>query len=356
MGFSSFGGSTNRLNPGAAIAVGSAGLGLSTAGFGAVDHRPENAFGSNLNMYQDKGQTEAGAILSGSFGGSLRFGNGSLGKNGFNEGWTLQMGIWAGPGFTVGPDSTGAMFDSGGVSALCGGKVYLTGPPRNGVNGRGGVGDAINNDTANGSGGSFFNGFEVSQIGTINGHGTRGSMHQFLGGLAVNEPAGESDIYCEGLNCFMFMHGNRRGALLANWESDMTINNGFPARAVGVRAIIREENVSANYSAAVFGASSPWLTTGTRALEAHGAGSQRPGTGLAILGTQGFNYGILQLDGSNAIISGLDGAGGFFTRTKAGAPVDADFRQPRSGLLAVDTANSKLYVRVGSTWKSVTVA
>jgi hypothetical protein len=41
---------------------------------------------------------------------------------------------------------------------------------------------------------------------------------------------------------------------------------------------------------------------------------------------------------------------------KAGAPVDSDFAQPRDGLLAVDTSNSKIYARVGGTWKAVTIA
>lgn len=45
----------------------------------------------------------------------------------------------------------------------------------------------------------------------------------------------------------------------------------------------------------------------------------------------------------------LSGSVGVFT--KAGAPVDADFTNPVSGMLAVDTTNSRLFVRVGTTWK-----
>lgn len=44
---------------------------------------------------------------------------------------------------------------------------------------------------------------------------------------------------------------------------------------------------------------------------------------------------------------------GVGTKPKAGIPADGDFVSPFSGLLALDTTNSKLYARVGSTWKSV---
>lgn len=43
--------------------------------------------------------------------------------------------------------------------------------------------------------------------------------------------------------------------------------------------------------------------------------------------------------------------------TVAGIPADASFTGSSfSGATAIDTTNSKLYVRVGSTWKGVTVA
>jgi hypothetical protein len=44
-------------------------------------------------------------------------------------------------------------------------------------------------------------------------------------------------------------------------------------------------------------------------------------------------------------------SGAVVNRTKAGAPVDADFTAATDGMLAVDTTNSRLYVRVGGTWK-----
>lgn len=42
--------------------------------------------------------------------------------------------------------------------------------------------------------------------------------------------------------------------------------------------------------------------------------------------------------------------------TKAGAPTDADFDAPANGLMALDTTNNLLYIRVGGAWKSVLVA
>lgn len=48
-------------------------------------------------------------------------------------------------------------------------------------------------------------------------------------------------------------------------------------------------------------------------------------------------------------------SGGVVTKTKAGAPTDADFINPVDGLIAVDTTNSKIYVRIGGAWKSVTL-
>jgi hypothetical protein len=46
-------------------------------------------------------------------------------------------------------------------------------------------------------------------------------------------------------------------------------------------------------------------------------------------------------------------AGGVATKTKAGAPVDADFTNPVDGMLAVDTTNHALYFRSGGTWRSI---
>jgi hypothetical protein len=49
----------------------------------------------------------------------------------------------------------------------------------------------------------------------------------------------------------------------------------------------------------------------------------------------------------------LQSVGGIVTKVKAGIPVDSDFVAgiQQSGLIAVDTTNNRLYVRVGTTWK-----
>ena len=66
-------------------------------------------------------------------------------------------------------------------------------------------------------------------------------------------------------------------------------------------------------------------------------------------------------DGSDNFTLYASGRGVFLdgvtTLVKAGVPDDTDFAfTPTSGTIAVDTTNSDLYVRVGSTWKHVGVA
>src|SRR5207253_1870473 len=41
---------------------------------------------------------------------------------------------------------------------------------------------------------------------------------------------------------------------------------------------------------------------------------------------------------------------------KAGAPVDGDFAVPVDSLIAVDSTNNKIWVRIGGVWKGVVVA
>jgi hypothetical protein len=48
-------------------------------------------------------------------------------------------------------------------------------------------------------------------------------------------------------------------------------------------------------------------------------------------------------------------AGGLQLKTKSGALADGDFTSPADGFIAIDTTNSKLYARIGGTWKSVTL-
>jgi hypothetical protein len=61
--------------------------------------------------------------------------------------------------------------------------------------------------------------------------------------------------------------------------------------------------------------------------------------------------GTLQAD------AGLVATGGLATKTKAGVPTDADLATGMavSGVCILDTTNSRLYFRVGSTWKYVTL-
>lgn len=55
---------------------------------------------------------------------------------------------------------------------------------------------------------------------------------------------------------------------------------------------------------------------------------------------------------------GVWAAGGIVTKTKAGTPSDSDLvaGMQQSGAIIIDTSGSKLWARVGSTWKSVTLA
>lgn len=56
----------------------------------------------------------------------------------------------------------------------------------------------------------------------------------------------------------------------------------------------------------------------------------------------------VQVDAGFGEIVGLNGV---VTKVKAGIPTDADFDNEQSGMIAVDTTNSRIYVRVGTTWK-----
>lgn len=49
-------------------------------------------------------------------------------------------------------------------------------------------------------------------------------------------------------------------------------------------------------------------------------------------------------------------AGGVATKVKAGTPTDADFTNPVDGMIAGDTTGSKIWIRLGGSWKGVTVA
>jgi hypothetical protein len=81
-------------------------------------------------------------------------------------------------------------------------------------------------------------------------------------------------------------------------------------------------------------------------------------------GCAGFSDNAPDLEANNRIFDGnayktslMRGTGGVVTKTKSGAVTDADFLvPPPDGSMAVDTANSRLYIRVGGAWKSVVLA
>ena len=68
------------------------------------------------------------------------------------------------------------------------------------------------------------------------------------------------------------------------------------------------------------------------------------------LGTNLYRSGLNTLKTDNQ----SSAAEGMITKTKAGAITDADFVTiPPDGTIAIDTVNSRLYVRIAGTWKSV---
>jgi hypothetical protein len=75
-------------------------------------------------------------------------------------------------------------------------------------------------------------------------------------------------------------------------------------------------------------------------------------------GTVTGSAGITQYVDGSLYFPPLGGgnAEGFLPFTKAGAPNDFDFIGPADGFVAIDTTNSRIYVRIGGVWKSVVVA
>jgi hypothetical protein len=72
----------------------------------------------------------------------------------------------------------------------------------------------------------------------------------------------------------------------------------------------------------------------------------------------GSTYGTQSVVSIDGTMDGLlKATSGIQTRVKAGTPADADWHNaPPSGTLVVDTTGSKLWVRVGATWKSTALA
>lgn len=57
--------------------------------------------------------------------------------------------------------------------------------------------------------------------------------------------------------------------------------------------------------------------------------------------------------GQSSYSTPSDHAHNIVLKETAGAPTDAQFTMPKSGVLALDIVNNRLYVRVGVTWKYV---
>lgn len=84
----------------------------------------------------------------------------------------------------------------------------------------------------------------------------------------------------------------------------------------------------------------------------NGDGTYSWGSGSAVVDTTLYRTAVGQLTSQQLIL--LDG---LTTKTVAGAVTDGAFTTtPIDGTMAIDTTNSKIFVRVGGLWKSVTVA
>lgn len=241
---------------------------------------------------------------------------------------------------------------SGGTSA----QVTVWSKPGNATNGP--RGDSITTDSANGGAFSQFAAFAAMSSSFSTSYDQKGSHAHFFSWMQVDPYAGGGDVYCEAMNIYGALDTRRKGAFSTNMELANTVSSGTPARVAVARLIVQEANAASAYNSATFGAGSRYIATGGAVgLEIVSQGAQPGGTGISFWGFTGFRTALgVFSPGTTTLVSGIDGLGGVFTRTKAGAPVDGDFRDPRSGMLAVDTTNSRLYVRVGSTWKSVVVA
>lgn len=66
--------------------------------------------------------------------------------------------------------------------------------------------------------------------------------------------------------------------------------------------------------------------------------------------------GALTVTGPTLSALNIIAAGAMVNRTKAGTPVDGDVTGAADGMVVVDTTASKIWVRIGGTWKGVAVA
>lgn len=192
--------------------------------------------------------------------------------------------------------------------------VYTLTDVSGGTNGS--RGDAITSDAANATDHTSFASYEWRGTGSI-AFDDKGSLHQTYSALKVDPYLGGGDVYCEGFNHYASIDVNRKGALAGNFEFQMTVEAGKPARAAGGRFIVNEFNAISAYDAATFGAGSSWIATGSRGVEiiAQGSGASPCGTGLQIHGSAGYNRAICFSTG------GIDafkvGSSGFVDVTRA---------------------------------------
>jgi hypothetical protein len=136
--------------------------------------------------------------------------------------------------------------------------------------------------------------------------------------------------------------------LIHHYITDVTIGAGSTVTVQqGIRVAPMANAGTSNYGIVIGKASTQTLWVGdqandTTAAAGIGFGSSRD--------TVLYRSAVSTLKTDNAL-EGL-----IVHRLKAGTPSDADVTTPASGMMIVDTTASKIWVRVGTTWKSVAVA
>ena len=169
----------------------------------------------------------------------------------------------------------------------------------------------------------------------------------------ITNGAYERIDYCEGFNLFFGLTVERKGSYTGIFEGISDIVAGSPARAVGGRLLMRENNAFSTYNATNFGAGSGWIATGARGFEIGSTGSQRLGTGMIIHGSPGYESFLRLNDSTGTYVGGFDGNGGVITKVKAGTLADGDFRIPTDGTIALNSSANDLEYRSGSTWRGL---
>lgn len=143
----------------------------------------------------------------------------------------------------------------------------------------------------------------------------------------------------------------------ANWDwagsiTAKALTVGSNAAATPISAINGAAGTARRFSLKSGGVDRWFIQAGTAA-----EGGNNSGSDLEIVARTdgGGSLGnVLTLNRRNRTV---EANVGFINARKAGAPTDADFAvAPGDGTTIVDTTNSKLYIRVGGVWKSVTLA